>query len=114
MPGPRHPGSWGRVERRRPDRGLDAADQTRLIACREIEVCAWKDVIRWTETYQDLVRRLMTIRALVAVAVDLSGRRRSRRAAREHVIRLAWPASAPPLPHPQSQLLGDSMPKDPR
>lgn len=56
----------------------------------------------------------MTIRALVAVAVDLSGRRRSRRAAREHVIRLAWPALALPLPHPQSQLLGDSMPKYPR
>ncbi len=55
------------------------------------------------------------VRALVAVAVDhLSGRRRSRRAAREHVIRFAWPALALPLPHPQSQLLGDSMPKDPR
>ncbi|MGO9151694.1 hypothetical protein [Mycobacterium sp.] len=56
----------------------------------------------------------MTIRALVAVAVDHSVRRRSRRAAREHVIRFAWPALALPLPHPQSQLLGDSIPKDPR
>jgi hypothetical protein len=56
----------------------------------------------------------MTIRAPVAVAVDLSGRCRSRRAAREHVIRFALPALALRLPQPQPQLLGDSMPKDPR
>jgi hypothetical protein len=56
----------------------------------------------------------MTIPALVAVAVDTSSRRRSRRAAREHVIRFAWPALTLPLLHPQSELLGDSMPKDPR
>jgi hypothetical protein len=61
-----------------------------------------------------LLRDAMTVRALFAVAVDLSPRRRSRRAAREHVIRFAWPALALPLSHPQSQLLGDSMPKDPR
>ena len=61
-----------------------------------------------------LLRDAMTIRALFAVAVDLSGRRRSRRTAREHVIRFAWPALALSLSHPQSQLLGDSMPKDPR
>jgi AcrR family transcriptional regulator len=34
----------------------------------------------------------MTIMALVAVGVGLSGRRRTRRAAKEHVIRFAWPA----------------------
>jgi AcrR family transcriptional regulator len=35
-----------------------------------------------------------TILALVAVGVGLSGRRRTRRAAKEHVIRFAWPALA--------------------
>jgi hypothetical protein len=54
----------------------------------------------------------ITVRALVAVVVDLSGRRRSRRAAREHVTHFTWPALALPLPHPQYQLPGDSMLKD--
>ncbi|MDH6242743.1 AcrR family transcriptional regulator [Mycobacterium sp. OTB74] len=40
----------------------------------------------------------MTIVALVSTAVGILGRRRTRRAAREHVMRFAWPALA--LPHP--------------
>jgi AcrR family transcriptional regulator len=48
-------------------------------------------------------RDAMTILALVAVAVGIPGHRRKRSAARDHVIRYAWPALGLPLPKRRSQ-----------